>query len=450
MPDIARRLIKNTLFNFLGRFVSRLANFFLVPYILHKIGIGEFGLFSLLNVFFYFANLADLGTGTSIVRFITADLARSDMESLGRRVFGQLLFCFAITILLAAVLEALGSITLGFFHLAASDLVRMHCLVVTFIIAMGIGCIANVFQSILLGYQRMDLTNAIGIILVLPNVVGTVLLLQMGFGLEGLVWVFFGVQVLGLILTWIVADRVCPQLHWAQRWPDKTGFVQTVHLGLQAQWVRIVSTFSRTLDQILLAPMMGLSAVTTYALASKPVLLIQEAGALIVSATVPVVAHLDTQNSQLDKQRIGKLLRRSQRYIDLFVGVALCGFLALSGFLVRAWLGPEYSNVSGVMKLLACGHLVSLLTAPGINELMGKGNMTMLAPILTVQIISQIFLSWWFIKVIGLLGPAIALCTAVGYGTLHFLIVFYRSRTMSLPGAERRGNPVVIASRSLH
>ena len=412
MPDIARRLIHNTLYNFAGRFVSRLANFFLVPIILSTIGVGEFGLFSLLNVFFYFASLADLGTGASLVRFMAADAARNDLVELGRRIFGQLLFCFALTIGLVLLWRMLGVFLLTPFHLPGNDLIRMRFLVMTFLIAMGMGLMANVFQSVLLGYQRMDWTNAIGMVLVVPNVVGTMVLLHRGFGLLGLVWIFFIVQILGLVISFLAVGRVCPSLNWARHWPGRAGFLQTVRLGMQVQWMRLVATLSRTLDQVLLAPMVGLSAVTTYALASKPVLLVQEAGTLILSATVPVVAHLDSQD---DVARMAKLLRLSQRYLNLFVGVATCGFWLFSGLFVKLWLGPGYENVTTVMRILAIGHLLSLLITPGVNELMGKGNMAMLTPILTLQTVLQILLSWWAIKTIGLLGPALGLGIAVAY-----------------------------------
>ncbi len=429
MSDIAKRLVHNTLYNFAGRFVSRLANFFLVPYVLATIGMGEYGLFSLLNVFFYFASLADLGTGAGLMRFMAADVARGDMAVLGRRVFGQLLFCFALTLGLVLLWQLSGVFLLSFFHLPENDVLRMRFLVMAFLIAMGLGCMSNVFQSVLLGYQRMDWTNAIGMALVVPNVAGTLYLLQRGFGLVGLVWVFFVVQGIGLLFSFLAVGRLCPTLQWARHWPDRESFLPTVRLGMQVQWMRVVATLSKTLDQLLLAPMVGLSAVTTYALAGKPVLLVQEVGTLILSATVPVVAHLDSRD---DAGRVAKLLRLSQGTINFFVGAAVCGFLLMSGFLVRLWLGPGYEHVAQVMRILALGHLLSLLITPGVNQLMGKGNMAMLTPILTLQTVLQVLLSWWAIKTIGLLGPAVGLCMAVVYGTAHFLISFYRIKAVAV------------------
>lgn len=435
MSDIGRRLVTNTLFNFLGRFVSRLANFFLVPFILYKIGVKDFGLFALLNVFFYYASLADMGTGASLVRFMAGDVAKKDATGLERRVLGQLLFCFGVTLALAAFFHVLGPVLLSFFHLPGIDAQRMRFLILPFILGMGAGLMTNVFQSVLLGHQRMDLTNAIGIILVAPNIAGTFLFLQGGYGLEGLVAVFFIVQVMGLGLAYAVVGRVYPSLRWAARMPDWRGFAETVRLGLHLQWIRCLATVSSTLDKILLAPMLGLSAVTTYALAGKPVLLAQEVGSLIVSATVPMVAHWDSKNSQADEQRIAKLRRISQRYLNVFVAVAIPGFWLFSSFFVRLWLGPGYEQVALVMRILSVGQLISLLTTPGFNELTGRGNLSLATPILTIQTILHVALCWFSIKTIGVLGPAMALTAAALYGTAHFLIAFYRSRAKISPAA---------------
>jgi O-antigen/teichoic acid export membrane protein len=433
MTGIARLIVKNTLFNLFGRFVSRFANFFLVPFILFKIGVAEFGLFSILNIFFYYASLADLGTGASLPRFMAADVARNDFVGLSRRVLGQVLFCFLVTLALAVFLQILGGWFLSFFSLHAHTLQRMRYLVVVFVLGMGMGLMGNIFHSLLQGYQRMDMTNGINVLTVIPNVIGTIWLLQAGYGLEGLVWVFFVVQALGLLTVVFVVGEKFPQIGWARHWPDKEGFVETVRLGFHLQWMRVVGTMSRTMDQILLAPMVGLSGVTIYALASRPVLVAQELGSIIVSATIPVVAHLDSRNSHADRQRVQKLLLFSQRYMNGFVAIALAFFGLASGVFVGLWLGPGYSEIAAVMKIMAFGHLLPLLMTPGTNELVGKGNLSMLTPILTIQALLHVLLTWWLIKSVGLLGPAFGLAGASAYGTIHFLMAFYRSQKVVPP-----------------
>ncbi len=444
MSDLARRLIRNTLFNFLGRFVSRGVNFFLVPYILFCIGDREFALFSLLNVCFYYASLTDLGTGSSILRFFASDIARGDTTMLGKRVLGQVIFCFLLTLLIAGCVELFGGQILIPFHLPADDVLRMRYLAVAFLVAMGIGTISHVFHSVLLAHQRMDITNAISMLLVIPNIAGTVLFLRAGFGLEGLVIVFFMAQILSVFLCLLAVEQVCPQLAWARHLPDPREFAHTVRLGMQMQWMRVVATMQKTWDQILLAPMVGLSAVTTYALASKPVLLAQEAGQLIVSATVPVVAHLDTKD---DRHRMQKLLRVSQRYMNVYVAVAIAGFLLFSGPFVRLWLGSSFPQVAMIMKIMAFGYLLSLLTAPAVNELTGKGHLGPLPLILTAQTLLQIALSWWAVKTFGVVGPSLGLGLAVAYGTAHFLIVFYRARRKQEIPIARAVREEALASR---
>src|SRR6188508_2637783 len=81
----SRKLIVNTLFNFLGRFWSFAATILLTPFIWNHLTPGEFGVWVLLSaVFLESYTLLDLGFGAAFVKYISAFHAHEDYPSINK------------------------------------------------------------------------------------------------------------------------------------------------------------------------------------------------------------------------------------------------------------------------------------------------------------------------------------------------------------------------------
>src|SRR5688572_8512416 len=71
LGDFSKKLVANTLFNFLGRFWVFFATLLLTPYILGHLPVHEFGLWVIFSIFANSLSLLDLGLGSAFVKFIS-------------------------------------------------------------------------------------------------------------------------------------------------------------------------------------------------------------------------------------------------------------------------------------------------------------------------------------------------------------------------------------------
>src|SRR5689334_2527086 len=92
LGDFSKKLVTNTFFNVLGRCWSFLVTLLLTPYILHRLDVGEFGIWVLLTVFTSSFNLLDLGLGSSFVKYISAYHTYEDYDRINQVLFSGLIF----------------------------------------------------------------------------------------------------------------------------------------------------------------------------------------------------------------------------------------------------------------------------------------------------------------------------------------------------------------------
>src|SRR4029079_2823329 len=92
LGEFSKKLVTNTFFNVLGRSWSFVVTLLLTPYILHRLPLGDFGVWVLLGVFTTSFNLLDLGLGSSFVKYISAYHTHQDYDRINEVLFSGLIF----------------------------------------------------------------------------------------------------------------------------------------------------------------------------------------------------------------------------------------------------------------------------------------------------------------------------------------------------------------------
>src|SRR6185295_3841686 len=92
LGEFSKKLVTNTFFNALGRFWSFFVTILLTPYILHRLGEREYGIWAVFTVFIGSSNLLDLGLGSSFIKFISAYHAHKDYERINKSIFSGFVF----------------------------------------------------------------------------------------------------------------------------------------------------------------------------------------------------------------------------------------------------------------------------------------------------------------------------------------------------------------------
>src|SRR6185295_17319773 len=80
MPTIARHLMRSTASNVAGQIVVLGVWFGLTPFIVHRLGATEYGLWVLVASLIAYGNLLDLGVGAAVTKYVAEFRARGRSE----------------------------------------------------------------------------------------------------------------------------------------------------------------------------------------------------------------------------------------------------------------------------------------------------------------------------------------------------------------------------------
>jgi hypothetical protein len=109
MESVGKKIIKNTIFNSVGRIWQILVLVLLTPYILHKLGVEVFAVWSLVYVVANYMGLLDFGIRTSFAKYIAEYHAKKDQESINAVINCGLIFYLGLSVLIIGLTFILRS-----------------------------------------------------------------------------------------------------------------------------------------------------------------------------------------------------------------------------------------------------------------------------------------------------------------------------------------------------
>jgi len=423
-----RQILRNTIFNVIGRFWLIGTNLFLTPLMLSFLGQNRFAVWVLFGALSQYFLLLDFGLGSSLVKHFAQFRAKGDMESVNQAVTTMLCLYLSMGLVLSSVLWPVTGWLVHFLSLPQALLPEAIQAFHAGLIVLALMNPVILFDSLLKGFQRMELTNMILMAVSVPNVVGTYLVLRHGGGLLGVFLVAGSIYLLQLALLGFSSKRVFPGLqirpsllHW--------GVLKLLFgYGARFQVSRIAESISYHLDKVLLGLYAPIRYVTFYDLGSKVALILHDLPVTLFNAVFPAASQLAAQR---DHQRLWLLCERGTKYLLLLSVPMLVGLWLTSPLILKAWLGHVSLEVRYAVLFLATGYWASI--SMGMVTTVGMG-MGWMAPIMragALQCVLNLVLSLALILVFGyigaLIGTMVTLFVSNGYILVRFCRDFDRS-----------------------
>ncbi|MFQ6131795.1 MAG: lipopolysaccharide biosynthesis protein [Armatimonadota bacterium] len=411
---------RNTVFSYLGRFWDLTVALLLTPYVYHKLGDDLFGVWALLATLTGYTALVDLATGPAVTKYIAEAKARDDapgvqrLVSTGLAVQGGL----AVVIIGAAGLWADRALTWVQVSPAAHAEARTALLIC--VAVAGGARLFSVFNCVLEGVQRLDLTNGLRMVFGAAQAAGTLLVLHLGFGIVGLAYVSVAVWVVRGASLVALARRNFPGLRPSLGSLSRGAVGQLAGFTLKVQaanisWLSMVNT-----DRLIVGAVLGPPKVALYELGRRLVMGVHSGTAPIIAPLIPAASHLGAQE---DAARLEHLFLRASRYVALLAAAGMGFLVAVGPQALRVWLGEVRAETLAVLNVLAVGYLANMLTGPatGVGYGLGRPEFAMWRGFLLVVV--QIGLGLLLVRPLGVPGPAAAttialVCSSILYVSL--------------------------------
>lgn len=414
-PDRGSSLARSLASSWLALGIGVAVSFFLSPFVVNKLGAAWYGVWALAGQFTGYLYLLDFGVRESVIRYTSKYAARRQGTQLNRILTTALVIYGLVALLALAIVAVCVWRAPYWFNLEQQYWSDARWAIALTGLTIVQTFVFNVFSGVLLGLQRWDIGNAVGIASNLLRATLIVVFLLQGNGIVAVAAVQFAVSLLSGIVIAIVSVVLLRGRSLAFR-PVRLGarrFVATARRVLGYGFYVIVNNVGEKVitatDAIVVGVFLPVYSVAYYAIAGSLVGYLRSLLSATAQVFNPLASHLHTMRQPRELRAAFMLGAKTSVLLALPVA---CAFVVVGQEFIGLWMGPEFAKPSG--EVLAILAVAAILSAPQYvlsSVLYGMSRHRVIAWLRIGEAIANLALSITLVQRIGLVG--VALGTAI-------------------------------------
>lgn len=347
---------RGSIISYLTIFLNIILGVIYTPWILHKVGSSNYGLYtlatSLITLF-----LLDFGMSAAVSRFISNFRAQNNItaisEFIGLAVKFYVIVCGILTVALTIVYFNLDSI---YSNLTISELQTFRIVFIINAFFLVVCFPVNVANGILNAFEQYVWLKGTDIINKIGTVVITIIALILGGGIYSLVFISGFINLISFIIKLIIIKYDTPvQLSF-----KSTGEVSFGQIISFSAWTT-VNTISQqmifNLIPSILAMVTNTLAITLYGFANIIEGYVYTITQAINGLFMPSVSRLIV--NEKDAKNVLPLMIKVGRINQSVVSILLIGLIILGKEFVHLWVGDEYKDLYLCMLSLSLPYFIS-------------------------------------------------------------------------------------------
>jgi len=403
------RWVINVASNYLRFLVGMVVVFFLTPYIVSRIGVDLFGLWSLIFAVVGLFGLLDLGFATAAVKYVAELTTKQDHAGRNQVLSTLFVIYSSLGIICLLLVATLAGTVPSLFDLtdAQGDAFTIALWLLGTAVALGFPL--SLFKAILVGSGRMSIVNLVELGTTLVNAALIVVLLRAGYGLLGLAISTATTMLLAGLLLIPLAYRLTPELSLS---PKRFARERVRELGNYSFFFFIANVavlIILRIDPLVIKAFLPLSAVAVYAVAAKVAEYTYLLNKQFSNALMPLVSQSEGAG---DSATVRRILVDGTRFL---MAIAL-PFIALlflySEDIIRLWMGEEFARSAPLLRILLVAVLFTSVQLNAANVLGMTGHHRFVAFSMGGSAIVNLVLSVLLVQYWGLTGVAVATLAA--------------------------------------
>lgn len=388
----AKRFLLDAASNYLRMMTLMVCSLVLTRAMALRLGVDDFGRWSLLVSVFGFALLLDLGFGNVVLKSAGAkDSSPSELLSAVFFAFVALSFAGFVVAIFAAR-SALGPSSRS-----------MGVVVVLLAARFTVATLPwSIFRSVLLARGGLAFGNLIQSVSVILYSTAAYAALIHGWRLRALALLTLLSAVIESLALMMAVYRRYPEIRIRLKFSPQV-LKPALSLGGAGLLINIAGLILLKTDPIIVNAFLPFSKVALYAVAlriSENVFLLCKQ---LVNALTP---HAIRAGSEGHNGALARLFERAVRYVTAFGVTLYCCALVMGEPAIRFWLSPDYSASAAVLNVLLLAMVLSIPQLVASNLLTFSGHHRIVAAGITVGAIVNVAASVMLVRVMGMLGVA--------------------------------------------
>lgn len=398
------QLVKNVYFNWLGMAVGIMLSFVQAPIVVKGLGNTWFGIWVLVSQVVSYTWLFDLGIREAVVRHVSQYASRRNYKEINEVVSSAIYIYLLISVLTVLVIIVVIAL-LPYLFTLEPDIINVARLVLFLSgLNIAINWFFNAYIGILMGLQRFDIFQKIGMSMGVVGFILIIMFIKAGYGIIALSLINFAVSMVSNAVIYWNCRRLLPEFKLLRYERKKIRIEPLVNYGKYVLLNNLGAKIIYGTDAVIIGIYMHVSAITYYAIPETLVGMLTRVINSITWVMIPLFSELEAKD---ESSRIKVLFKKATK-ISLLVGLPIgLVFVFMGENFVSLWMGKEYAvNAKWVLIILTVGTLFTNWESISGSVLFGTSRHKIIAWLRAAEATLKICLCIYFINKWGIIGMA--------------------------------------------
>lgn len=419
-----RPVIRNAFFNSGAWALSVLLSVAFTPYVVRQLTIEGYGIYALFTSLIGYYALLDLGLGQSLIKFIPHYKATGDYAGMNRSINTAFSIQIIAGLISSGLLIAFADPILGWLAIPPASRPGAKAAWLACAVGFFFSMLSGTVNSLLMGFQRYDVTGKLGVARDLSINLALVTVLFLGGRLKAAIDATVCLTVAIFVAYLIKARQTVPQWRFSFAF-DARAFRHLFGFGIFMFISALSQSFSIYFMRFVLSAMAGPSAVTYYSVPFKVIVafwgLLSTGGAVLLPFTSQIAA-------EGDPQRLPGVYLNAAKY-SMILSVPVFSLLAIFGRPILAvWMGGAFAEKAWpTLCLLSLGSLLNSTAIIPVAMAFGLGRSRLVALFSLLTMCVAAGLGIPLIRLKGVTGAALGVSVA---SSVWVLFSFYFAKRL--------------------
>lgn len=400
---VARKLARGATLRVSGLVFSFALSFFTTPFFVHALGDRYYGIWTLVATFIGYYGLLDLGLSSAVTRFAARSLGEADHDSCNRISNTSLLVFACLGALVLLIGAVLAGCSASFSRTTADSRIFWQVILISSA-AVAITFPVRTLTGLLQANLSFATLAALEMIVLALRTMLFVAVLKAGGKVVAMTWVSLIAGFPVLLLYAYCTRRQIPFLRFGARYLSgstaRTLFVYSFFTFV----VQLSDLLRFQSDAFVIAPTLGLAAVTHYRIAGVMAMNFVTILVSITGVLMPVFSRQEAAGDSQALHRTFLLATKISICVSSFVGF---GLIVWAKPFIARWVGPQYLDAAPCLIVLVAAYLVPLWQVPSPALLFGISRHKALAAMNCLEGVANLALSLVLVRKFGLIGVAV-------------------------------------------
>jgi O-antigen/teichoic acid export membrane protein len=363
-------MLRSILSNWVCLLVVGVMSFLITPFMVHRLGDFQFGIYTLAFSSVGYFDLLAQGIRSTLQRFVGRLHDTRDRDELNSVFSTALALTLIVGALIILLFFSLATILPAFFKLNAMQQRLFASLVILLGLNLGFGVPAALLGSYLCGLERFDLYNLLSIVRQGTRTFLILIVLLRGRGVLAVADCVLASTLMLVPLNWWMIRQIDPKLKFARK------LIQLRTAGKLARfsfWTLLNNAgelLRDSTDSIVIGRVLNTALITPFTVASRLVGYFRPIITGMISPSLPRFSQLDGLGRQEAIRKLFLFITRLSALLSLAFG----SMLVLHGrSLLLLWVGPRYVSSYPILVLLTVGAISSTSQLGALQFLIAKG-----------------------------------------------------------------------------